>query len=139
MLLAQGGLTAHLGTTDLAQVEKLMDQGTRRAALVFEAMAQQVAMEIAGSCPSSWESRWNGSLLTGGMAHSAAARRPARDLLHQLPIRITVLPGEDELEALRDGARRVLRGHEAPRVYEITGLWRRGRGLHAQWGVPHSP
>jgi len=42
-------------------------------------------------------------------------------------VAITMMPGEDELEALRDGALRVLAGHEVAQRYRPLGISSSGR------------
>lgn len=116
-LLSRSGLSALLGTTDLREVERRIDQGDESAALAFEAMTQQVTMEIASLVPKFLGEPVERILLTGGMAKSERLVGRQLELLSQVGVRVTVMPGEDELEALRDGARRVLTGLEEPRQY----------------------
>jgi butyrate kinase len=116
-LFQQGGLASHLGTTDLKEVERRIDAGDERAALVFEAMVQQVAMEIASMVPKFLGEPVDRIIVTGGMAFSERLVARMLCLLSQVNVKVSVMPGEDELEALRDGAERVLAGHESPRAY----------------------
>jgi butyrate kinase len=116
-LTGQGGLLAHLGTSDLEQIEKTIEDGDKRAELVFEAMAQQIAMEVSSLIPKFLGEPVDQIILTGGMVNSRRLRSRLLDLLAQLQVPVTVRPGEDELEALRDGALRVLAGHESPMQY----------------------
>jgi butyrate kinase len=117
MLLQQSGLAAHVGTTDLRRVEALVDRGDERAALVLEAMVQQVAMEISALFPKFLGERVERIVITGGMAHSTRLTARLKELLQQVPAEVTVIAGEDELLALRDGAQRVLAGDEVPAQY----------------------
>jgi len=116
-LLNRGGLLAHLGTSDLEQIMRIIDQGDQRNRLVLEALMQQIAMEIASMIPKFLGEPVDQIILTGGMVKSRRLRARLRELLSQVPIPITSRPGEDELEALRDGAARVLAGHESPMHY----------------------
>jgi butyrate kinase len=120
MIIRQGGMMAHLGTSDLRRVEQLIDNGDEKAALVFEAMAQQIAMEICAAIPKFLGEPVEHIILTGGMAYSKRLTARLEELLRQVSIPVLVWPGEDELEALRDGAVRVLAGHEAPLEYRKT-------------------
>lgn len=117
LIVQQGGLMAHLGTTDLERIERMIDEGDRRAALLYEAMLQQIAMEIASLVPKFGGEPVDRILLTGGMTHSGRVTARLRALLSRLPVEVSVYAGEDELDALRQGAWRVLAGHEQPRDY----------------------
>jgi butyrate kinase len=111
----KGGLVAHLGTNDLREVEKRIAAGDEQAALVFEALALQIAKEI-GSCAAVLKGAVDAVVLTGGMAFSDR-------LCELISARVAFIapvlryPGEDEMQALADGALRVLRNEELPLEY----------------------
>jgi butyrate kinase len=78
--------------------------------MVFEAMIHQIGKE-AGAMAAVLKGKVDAVLLTGGMAYSERTVRVLRDYLEWIaPIR--VYPGEDELQALAEGAFRVLSGEE---------------------------
>ncbi len=111
----QGGLLAHLGTTDAREVEKRIADGDEYAKLIYEAMALQVAKNIAKTAPSVC-GKVDAILLTGGIAHSKyltdyVAERTA------FIAPMVVYPGENEMESLALGCLRVLRGQEEARAY----------------------
>jgi butyrate kinase len=111
-VFGDGGLFAYLGTRDLREVEQRMEAGDELAASVFDAMAYQVGKE-GGAMAAVLEGRVDAILLTGGMAHSQRLVERLRGFLSWIaPIRL--YPGEDELQALAEGAFRVLRGEEKP-------------------------
>ncbi len=110
-----GGLVAHLGTNDAREVQKRIDAGDREAALVFEAMAYQVAKEI-GSMATVLEGRVDAILLTGGVAHNEQFCRWIEDRVAFIAP-VEVYPGENEMRALAEGALRVLRGAEEAQRY----------------------
>ncbi|HUO99613.1 MAG TPA: butyrate kinase [Rhizomicrobium sp.] len=110
MLIGEGGVFSHLGTTDLVEVERRIAQGDEKAALVFDAMAYQIAKEI-GAMAAVLEGSVDAILLTGGMAHSNALVGKIRKATEWIAP-VTVYPGEEELLALAEGALRVLRGEE---------------------------
>ncbi len=116
-LVTQGGLVSYLGTADLQEVEQRVADGDAEAKLVFEALAGQIAAEIASLIPKFRGQRVHRIVLTGGMCHSRRLRRRLKKLLRGLGTKITIYPGEREMEALRDGALRVLRGMEQARSY----------------------
>ncbi len=116
MINGKGGLVAHLGTNDLREVEKRIAAGDEKAALVFEAMSLQIAKEI-GSCAAALKGEVDAIVLTGGLAYSdkLCARIVSRV---EFIAPILRYPGEDEMQALAEGAYRVLRSEEAPLKYE---------------------
>jgi butyrate kinase len=114
MLVGEGGVFSYLGTTDLVEVEQRIARGDERAALVFEAMAYQIAKEI-GAMATVLEGRVDAILLTGGMAHSLALVRKITEGTGWIAP-VVVYPGEEELLALVEGALRVLRGEETAKL-----------------------
>jgi len=117
MLLSQSGLAAHLGTTDLAEVVRSVESGDQQASLLIEALAQQVAMEIASLVPKFLGDEIDRIIITGGMAKAERLVCRLQELLARVGVKTKVMPGEDEREALRDGARRVLLKHEEALSY----------------------
>ncbi|MDR1874866.1 MAG: butyrate kinase [Synergistaceae bacterium] len=115
MINGRGGLVAHLGTNDMREVEGRIADGDARATLVFEAMALQIAKEI-GSCATVLKGRVDAVVLTGGLAYSdrLCGRITSRT---QFIAPVLRYPGEDEMQALAEGALRVLTGLETPREY----------------------
>ena len=117
-LIGNGGLKSYLGTDDLREVERRIEEGEDEASLVFEAMMEQIAAEIAACVPKFKGQEIHQILLTGGMARSPRLRHHLEKDLSTLGLGMTFYPGEREMEALRDGALRVLRGQEEAKVYE---------------------
>lgn len=115
-LVGQGGLVAHLGTSDGREVESRIANGDTKAALIYEAMAYQVAKEI-GAMATVVHGALDAIVLTGGLAYSSMLVNMITDRVNFIN-QVLVYPGEDELQALVEGALRVLRGEEAPKVYE---------------------
>jgi butyrate kinase len=109
-VFGDGGLFAYLGTRDLKEVELRIDAGDRDAALIFDAMIYRIGKE-AGSMAAVLKGKVDAVLLTGGMAHSERLISLLRESLEWIAP-VTVYPGEDELQALAEGAFRVLRGEE---------------------------
>jgi butyrate kinase len=113
-LFREGGLYSYLGTKDLIEVESRIDSGDGKARLALEAMVYQMAKEI-GAMAAVLHGCVDALLLTGGMAHS---ERLVAALMGYVSWIAPVMryPGEDELQALAEGAVRVLRGEEEARV-----------------------
>jgi butyrate kinase len=114
LLFREGGLQAYLGTKDLQEVERRIDAGDAKAALVFEAMLYQIAKQV-GAMAAALEGRVDAILLTGGMAHSARFSSSLSSSVEWIAP-VAQFPGEEELLALAEGALRVLDGEEAPRL-----------------------
>jgi len=110
--IREGGIYSYLGTKDLSEVERRIASGDAQAALIFDAMVYQIAKEI-GAMATVLNGRVDAILLTGGMARSEKLISRLRAAAGWIAP-IVVYPGEDELEALAEGALRVLRGEEQP-------------------------
>jgi len=109
-LFGDGGLYAHLGTRDVREALRLAESGDARAALLLDAMTLQVAKGI-GALAAALEGRVDAVLLTGGLAHLPGVVEPIRRRVAFVGP-VVVIPGEDELLALAEGALRVVRGEE---------------------------
>lgn len=107
----EGGLRAHLGTSDAVEIERRIESGDVHAREVYDAMAYHTAKEIAAMA-AVLRGRLHAVVLTGGLAHS---ERFCKRLWHRITWLGPMLryPGEFEMHALASGALRVLGGHEA--------------------------
>lgn len=115
MIVGQGGLVSYLGTNDAVTVEKRIDAGDTEAKLIYDAMAYQVAKEI-GAQSAVLSGKVDAILLTGGLAYGKAFVAEIADRISWIADVVTY-PGEDELQALAEGAYRVLSGEEQPKNY----------------------
>ncbi|MDD3514654.1 MAG: butyrate kinase [Synergistaceae bacterium] len=116
MITGRGGLVAHLGTNDLREVRKRMAEGDEKAKLLFEALAYQVSKEI-GACAAVLEGKVDAVILTGGLAYSEEFTGLISGRVSFIAP-VMIYPGEDEMQALADGAFRVLKGTETARQYD---------------------
>ena len=116
----RGGLFAHLGTNDLREVVRRMDEGDGAARSVFQAMAYTIAKSIASLVPALADDRGRadlaGVVLTGGMARSEVLTGELTRLCRCLGP-VEVVAQDEEMEALATGVVRVLRGEEKELVY----------------------
>lgn len=121
MIVGRGGLVAHLGSNDAREVEARIEAGDAEAERVYRAMAYQTAKEI-GRAAAALSGQVDAIVLTGGLAHSQMLAGWIREQTEWIaPVK--VYPGEDELQALAEGALRVLRGEEQAKVYaEVAGV-----------------
>lgn len=117
LLNREGGVYSYLGTKDLREVERRIAEGDSQAALIFDAMVYQTAKDI-GAMATVLAGRVDAVLLTGGMANSEKLVLDLRAAIDWIAP-VTVYPGEDELQALAEGALRVLRGEEP--AHELEG------------------
>jgi butyrate kinase len=120
ILFRDGGLYSYLGTKDLMEVERRIASGGTKAKTVFEAMVYQIAKEI-GAMAAVLRGRINAVLLTGGMAHSERLVSLLSEYVGWIAP-VSVYPGEDELQALMEGALRVLRHEEQERTLDVSYL-----------------
>ena len=112
----QGGLTAYLGTNDGREVNKRIDEGDKKAEFILEAMAYQLSKDIL-SMSVVLKGKVNAIILTGGMAYNKKLTDWITSRVGFVaPVKLS--PGEEEMQALVQGALRVLRGEEKPKIYE---------------------
>lgn len=114
-LAGQGGLVAHLGTNDAREVEKRISAGDKEAKLVYDAMIYNVARYIAAAAIPV-QGKVDQILLTGGIAYSKYLTEQLRAYVSFIAP-VEIMPGEDELQALAEGAFRVVQGQEAAKQY----------------------
>ena len=111
MLVGNGGLMAHLGTNEIQEVTRMIDDGNEHAKLILEAMAYHVAKEI-GSMIAVLKGDVDAVILTGGIAHSRFVVNYIEKMISPMA-KVVIYPGEDEMEALAMSGLRVLRGEMA--------------------------
>ena len=110
------GMQALLGTNDLRKCERMIKNGDSFAALVLEAMAYQVSKQI-GAMVAVLSGRVDAIILTGGLAHSNRFTGFIKQNV-DLIAPIHVVPGENELLAMAQGALAVLQGRQPLMQYE---------------------
>lgn len=115
MLKGNGGLKGYLGTTDMREVIRMIDDGDEFAKVVFDAMVLQLAKNI-GAISTVVSGKVDRIILTGGIAHNSRfTDEVTRRVEFIAPVE--VIPGSFEMEALAGGVDRVLKGEEEARVY----------------------
>lgn len=114
-LVGNGGLVSHLGINDARDVEKMIEEGDEYAKLVYEAMAYQVAKEIA-ALSASTKGQVDAIALSGGLAYSEMLTNWIKERVEFIAP-VYIFPGEGEIEALYEGAKRVTNGEEEMKVY----------------------
>ena len=110
-----GGFNAYYNTHDMRDVDKMVDNGDKKAEEVREAFIAQVAKDI-GSMACVLKGKVDQIIMTGGIAYDKAVIEGLKERAGWIAP-VTVYPGEDELMALVQGGLRVLNGEEEPMVY----------------------
>jgi butyrate kinase len=110
-----GGFCAYLGTNDVIDIEKRIQQGDEYARLIFDAMAYQVAKEI-GALSTVLRGEVDAILLTGGVAHSVRMTDAITARVRHLGT-VRTYPGEGEMDALALNAYLVLTGELEVKEY----------------------
>lgn len=114
-LRGEAGLKGHLGTIDAREVQKRIENGDKKAALLYETMAYQIAKSI-GELAVALYGNVDRIVLTGGIAYSKMLTDWIVERVKFIAP-VEILPGENEMESLTLGALRVLRGEEKAREY----------------------
>jgi len=115
LLNKKSGLISYLGTNDLREVEKRIDEKDENAKLIWEAMAYQIVKEI-GAMATVLKGKVDAILLTGGLSYSKKLTSFIKGRLEYISP-IVIYAGEDELRALAEGAYRVLIGNQEAKEY----------------------
>ena len=111
----KGGISSYLGTVDVREVEKMINEGNEEAKLVHDAMTYQIAKGI-GELATVVSGKVDAIILTGGIAYSNLITDNIRKRVEFIS-EVCVIPGENELESLSQGILRVLNKEEEARVY----------------------
>jgi butyrate kinase len=109
LIVGQGGWMAHLGTDDIREIYKRIEQGSSRARLVLDATLHQLAKET-GSMAAVLRGKVDGIVITGGVARSRPFVEELEKRVAWICDEFIVLPGGNEMKALASGALRALRG-----------------------------
>ena len=112
----QAGLMAHLGTTDIPEIMRMIENGDQHAKLLIDALIYHTARSIAAE-GAVLKGKVDAILLTGGIAYSEYITQGLRERVEFIaPVHI--FPGEDEMKALALNAFAVLRGEREAKEYE---------------------
>ncbi len=115
LLGSQAGVYSYLGTRDFREVEQRRTDGDKQAALIFDALVYQHCKDI-GAMAAVLRFDIDAIVLTGGMANSSLLCSEISTYVQKLAP-ILILPGEEEMRSLAEGALRVLRGEEQAQKY----------------------
>jgi butyrate kinase len=115
LLRVNGGMKSYLGTNDGREVDSRVRSGDDYARLIYEAMSYRIA-RATGEMYAVLEGTVDAVILTGGLAKSEIICEMVRKRV-EFMAPLHVVPGEYELEALAEGAYRIVTGQEEARVY----------------------
>jgi butyrate kinase len=118
LISGRGGLYSHLGSKNCVEIEKRIQSGDKHAELIYKAMAYQVAKALA-QMSVSLKGKVDVFIITGGIAHSKMLTDWIREYAGHLG-RIVIMPGEKEMEALANGAYRMLSGKEEIHSFDFV-------------------
>lgn len=115
LMRGKSGFAAYFGTSDSIVVEKMAEEGDKKALLIFEAMAYQISKSI-GELATVTCGAVDCITLTGGLARSKMLTNWICQRTEFIAP-VYVLPGENEMESLAHGALRILRSSEEAREF----------------------
>ena len=115
MLVGDGGFNAYLGTNDLRDVDKMVDDGDEKARMYRDAFVLQMAKDI-GSMACVLNGKVDQIIVTGGIAYDKDVVAGLKEKCEWIAP-FTVYPGEDELLALAQGGLRVMNKEEEAKPY----------------------
>lgn len=115
LLSGKGGVVSYCRSNNIQEIMERKQNGDRLAALIIDAMIYQVAKEI-GAGATVLKGDVDCIVLTGGLANS-------QYIIEELKSRVAfiapvyVYPGENESQAMAEGAFNALTGKEAAKTY----------------------
>ncbi len=113
--VGNGGFNAYVGTNDMRDVDKMIDNGDEKAKVIRDAFIFQVTKDI-GSMACVLKGKVDAIVVTGGIAYDKEVVAGLKEACEWIAP-FTVYPGEDELLALAQGGLRVINGEEEALTY----------------------
>ncbi|MEG2354116.1 MAG: butyrate kinase [Clostridium sp.] len=110
------GILGYIGINDGRVIEEKITKGDKNVELIFTAMAYQISKEIAAMA-TVLKGRVDAIILTGGLVHNKRLVDYIKESVGFISP-IELVPGEDEMLALYEGAKRVMEGEEEAKIYE---------------------
>lgn len=120
LIAGNAGMKSYLGETDLREVERRMNEGDEEAKYYLDGMSYQLAKSI-GELAVVLQGKVDAICLTGGAIYSNYTVSKISELVDWIG-EVKAFPGEMEMEALYDGAYRVLKGEEEALNYSEVGV-----------------
>jgi butyrate kinase len=121
-LSKDGGLIDHLGTAEVVDILKKINDGDNYAELILNAMIYQIAKSV-GSCACVLKGKVDAIILTGGISKSDYLVSKLKEYVDWIAP-VEVMAGEFEMEALVSGIYRVLTNKEKALEYTGEPVWK---------------
>jgi butyrate kinase len=115
-IAGKAGLNAHLGTADVREILRRIEDGDTHAELILNAMIYHIAKNIC-ALGAVFCGKVDAILLTGGLARSEYIITRLNERIEYLAP-VYCFPGEDEMQALALNALAVLRGQREVKIYD---------------------
>ncbi|WP_265459282.1 butyrate kinase [Enterococcus sp. HY326] len=115
LIAGEAGLKSYLGETDLREIQKRIDSGDQDAKFFLDGLCYQVGKSIS-ELAAVFKGQVDAIILTGGLIHSEYVGNAITEYVDWLAP-VLKFPGEMEMQALYEGANRVLAGEETPLDY----------------------
>ncbi len=113
--VGNGGFNAYVGSNDMRDVEKMVNDGDAKAKEVRDAFIMQVTKDM-GSMACVLKGKVDQIIVTGGIAYDKGVVAGLKEGAEWIAP-FTVYPGEDELLALVQGGLRVMNKEEEAKTY----------------------
>ncbi len=114
--IKKSGFIAYLDTDDGVKIAREIEKGNEKFITIVQAMAYQIAKEV-GACATVLKGKVDAIYYTGGLANDKYLMKWVKERTEFIAP-IYIYPGEKEMEALAQGAIRVLKGEEKAREYK---------------------
>jgi butyrate kinase len=115
LLSKNSGFKGYLGTEDLREVLRMIENGNMHADLIYRAFVYQIAREI-GACFAASKGKAQAIVITGGIAYNEKFIADLKEYVGSLTL-FHVFPGSNEMEALARGIFRVIDHLEEAKEY----------------------
>ncbi|MEW8956116.1 butyrate kinase [Clostridium sp.] len=115
-MVGESGFVGYLGTNDGRKVDEMINAGDKKAELILKAMAYQISKEI-GAMSTVLFGKIDAIILTGGLAYNKKLTSWISESVNFIAP-VEIVPGEDEMLALAEGALRCVCGEEKAKIYE---------------------
>ncbi|PIE99007.1 MAG: butyrate kinase [Treponema sp.] len=110
-----GGLMSYLNTSSGIKIMEQINAGDAKTKAYYDAMIYQIIKEI-GSLYFAAKGEIDGVLITGGLSYGEYLVNEIKSYIQKI-VPVYVYPGEDEMTALMQGAKRVIEGKEEAKTY----------------------
>ncbi|MFO7734935.1 MAG: butyrate kinase [bacterium] len=111
----KSGFMGYLGKNDFREIIEMVEKGDEKAFNYYKGFVYQIAKEI-GAYFTAMKCCTDGIIITGGIAYNERFINDLSDYIGKLS-EVHVVPGENELPALAEGAFRIIDGKETAKEY----------------------